>query len=139
MGATEDASPSRACCELLGTAPPLLCRTCSPGFRPLAPSSSAASIATSWSRLLLPIMSDARLAGRLHKELKMLQDPPPGVCVWPAHDSTLSRLHARTTFLCPPPMSSFLSFPLPRCPLSSRSWPFWCLVTQQCLWLLLYR
>jgi ubiquitin-conjugating enzyme E2 T len=40
-------------------------------------------------------MPDARLTGRLHKELKMLQDPPPGVCVWPADNSSLSRLEAQ--------------------------------------------
>ncbi|KAG0621692.1 hypothetical protein M758_3G041000 [Ceratodon purpureus] len=40
-------------------------------------------------------MPDARLAGRLQKELKMLQDPPPGVCVWPADDTNLSRLEAQ--------------------------------------------
>lgn len=45
--------------------------------------------------VLIAIMQDARLAGRLHKELKMLQDPPPGVCVWPADDHNLSRLEAQ--------------------------------------------
>ncbi len=40
-------------------------------------------------------MQEARLAGRLQKELKMLQDPSPGVCVWPSDELNLSQLEAR--------------------------------------------
>jgi ubiquitin-conjugating enzyme E2 T len=40
-------------------------------------------------------MQEARLAGRLQKELKMLQDPSPGVCVWPSDELNLSQLEAQ--------------------------------------------
>jgi len=40
-------------------------------------------------------MQEARLAGRLQQELKMLQDPSPGVCVWPSNELNLSQLEAR--------------------------------------------
>ncbi len=40
-------------------------------------------------------MQQARLAGRLQQELKMLQDPSPGVCVWPSDELNLSQLEAR--------------------------------------------
>jgi hypothetical protein len=40
-------------------------------------------------------MQEARLAGRLQQELKMLQDPSPGVCVWPSDELNLSQLEAR--------------------------------------------
>lgn len=35
----------------------------------------------------------------------MLQDPPPGVCVWPADEHNLSRLEARKPFPVPPSAS----------------------------------
>jgi hypothetical protein len=66
----------------------------------------------------IAIMPDARLAGRLHKELKMLQDPPPGVCVWPADDSDLSRLEARKNFHLFP--FSFLAAFTLRCGMCAR-------------------
>lgn len=56
-------------------------------------------------------MQEARLAGRLQKELKMLQDPPPGVCVWPSNDQSLSRLEARESPLATCPIFLAL-FPL---------------------------
>ncbi|CAK9259498.1 unnamed protein product [Sphagnum jensenii] len=40
-------------------------------------------------------MQEARLAGRLQQELKMLQDPSPGVCVWPSDELNLSQLEAQ--------------------------------------------
>jgi ubiquitin-conjugating enzyme E2 T len=40
-------------------------------------------------------MQQARLAGRLQQELKMLQDPSPGVCVWPSDELNLSQLEAQ--------------------------------------------
>lgn len=50
------------------------------------------------SIFLVAIMHDARLAGRLQKELKMLQDPPPGICVWPVDERNLALLEARKQF-----------------------------------------